>query len=101
MCSLEEYCFIAVSTIHSSEVLNVIYKNCKYMHADEDMHILVYEFSHHISFLFITSDNAQYLSVSMFCPHTTNSLSVILYRSLCGSYQHHVGDVKHDSRASS
>ena len=46
--------FIAVSTLglHSSNVLNVIYKNCKYLHADEDIHrnsyaylVIIYLFS--------------------------------------------------------
>ena len=40
LCSLEELFFMAVSrpTPHSSKFLNVIHKNCKYMHVDKDIH---------------------------------------------------------------
>ena len=30
--------FIVVFTLHSSKFLNVIHKNCKYMHVDKDIH---------------------------------------------------------------
>ena len=99
--------FIVVFTLHSSKFLNVIHKNCKYMHVDKDIHRNSYtSLCIRSLFEFITSDNVQYLSFSMFCPQTTNSLTRYYLQFMCGSYQHlilssiYARDVKHDSRAS-
>ena len=38
MQSLRNNYVISVFTLHSSKFLNVIHKNCKYMHVDKDIH---------------------------------------------------------------